>query len=331
MQEVNLEAEVGLFLQELISEVQQEYHKFQSTFLNKGCNFYIGKGVPHPGLISTAFFNETLPNSEFSIYISTETSTFSLAGLNISQVMRQFHPATNRFGDYRFSLDPSGKFIYVYNIPAKIGAVWISPSVSEAPEMLITPFRTLVAWILEEDGGVILHAASFTVEGVNTLLAGPSGSGKSTIAFEALSHSETVICDDAIALTINGFFPIYRKMKMKSFVDFIEVSGSKFKCEKVGNKSVLDLNQVTTFPSNGYLPDFLLFPSLNFESEFVEISMLEALKRLITDSFTETLGSSVGALRLIKTSLSKTKMYEWKLDPNPILNWEELELQVLRT
>lgn len=330
MHKIDINAEVGRFLNQLIAEVQLEYKTFQATFLNIECSFYLGKSVPRTDLISTAFLNEPPGDGEISIYVSSNSHTFSLANSRVIEFIKELHPITNNFGDYRFSADPSGKFVYVYSRVEKVGAVWISPSINEAPEMLITPFRTLISWILEGIGGIILHASSFTVSGQNVLLAGPSGSGKSTIAFEALSHSEEVICDDAITLTINGCFPIYGKMKMKSVVDSIEISGSQFKCERVGTKSTLNLSQVSNFRKIGYRPDFLLFPSLSLKSEFVEISMNETLKKIVTDSFSETLGSPIGALRLINSSLSNTRKLDWKLDSDPNLNWEELKMQVTK-
>jgi len=330
MQKIDIQEEVGNFLSQLITEVQLEHKTFQTTLLNKGCGFYLGKSVPHKDLISTAFLNESVHNPEISIYISSNTDTFSLATSRVGEIVNQLHPTMNKYGDYRFSSDPSGKFVYVYSALKKTGGVWVSPTVNESPEMLITPFRTLVSWILEEQGGVILHASSFTVSGRNILLAGPSGSGKSTIAFEALTHSENVMCDDAIALTSMGCFPIYGKMKMKSVVDSIEISGSQFKCEQVGAKSVLNLSEVSAFRKNWKRPDFLMFPSLSLKSEFVEISMNETLKKIVTDSFSETLGSPIGALKLINSSLFETRKFSWKLDPDPNLNWEGLKMQVSR-
>lgn len=330
MRKIDIEEEVGNFLSQLIAEVQLEHIKFQTTLLNTGCSFYLGKSVPHKNLISTAFLNESLHDHEINIYISSSTNTFNLATSRIGEIVNQLHPTLNKHGEYRFSSDPSGKFVYVYSTLKKTGGIWVSPTVNESPEMLITPFRTLVSWILEEEGGVILHASSFTVNGRNILLTGPSGSGKSTIAFEALTHSEEVMCDDAIALTSMGCFPIYGKMKMKSVVDSIEISGSQFKCEQVGSKSVLNLTQFSAFRKNWIRPDFLIFPSLSFKSEFIEISMNETIKKIVNDSFSETLGSPIGALKLINASLSEVRKFNWGLDPDPNLNWEELKMQVSR-
>jgi len=330
MRKINFNTEVVKFLNQLVNEVQLENKKFQANFLNTKCIFYLGKSVPHPDLISTAFLNEEPDNAEISIYVSSNSHTFSLANCRILELIKDLHPITNKFGNYRFSLDPSGNFVYVYSRIEKIGAVWISPTVYNTPEMLITPFRTLISWVLEEMGGIILHASSFTVNSQNVLLAGPSGSGKSTIAFEALTHSEAVICDDAIALTLDGCFPIYGKLKMKSIVDSIEIAGSQFRCERVGTKSILNLSQVSNLPKYWYRPDFLLFPSLSTKSEFVEISLNETIKNLISDSSSETLGTPIGALKLIHTSLNDTRMFNWKLDPDPNLNWKELNRLVTK-
>lgn len=331
MQSISVESEIGLFLNGLIADVQQESKKIEATFLNLGCNFYIGKSVPHPDLIESAFLNSHRGSGEINIYLSTDTDSFKLSSSKFLRVIQDLHPTINRFGGYRFSADPSGNFLYFYSRAQKIGGVWISPSVSEVPEMLITPFRTLISWILEEVGGVILHASSFTLNGKSILLAGPSGSGKSTIAFEALSQSENVICDDAIALTSAGCFPIYSKMKMKSHLDLIEISGSQLTCEQVGSKSVINLTQISSFQQVGYLADFLLFPSLNSQSVFDEISTGEAIKRIMADSFSETLGAPLGALRLINQALSKVRTMNWRLAPDPKLNWEKLKAQVSKT
>jgi hypothetical protein len=328
MQSISIESEIGLFLQSLIVNVQQDSEKIEVTFLNLGCNFHIGSSVPHSDLIKSAFLNSHCGSSEINIYLSSDTDSFKLSRSKLLEVIQNLHPTINRFGDYRFSADPSGNFLYFYNGTQKIGGVWIAPSVSEMPEMLITPFRTLISWILEEVGGVILHASSFTLDGKSVLLAGPSGSGKSTIAFEALSQSENVICDDAIALTSAGCFPIYSKMKMKSNLESIEVSGSQLTCEQVGSKSVINLTQISNFQQVGYLPNFLLFPSLNSESAFDEISTGEAMKKIMTDSFSETLGAPLGALRLIYQALSKVRTLNWRLAPDSKLNWEELKAQV---
>jgi len=328
MQSVNTEIEIGNFLSELVADVRLESDSFVATVLNLGCSFHIGRNVPHINLIKTAFLISDRADSDINVYISTDTDLFALKGSSFREIMENLHPASNRFGNYRFSADPSGNFLYFYDTDKKIGGVWISPNVSVAPEMLITPFRAMISWILESADAVILHASSFTVEGKNILLAGPSGSGKSTIAFEALIRSETVICDDAVALTRNSCFPIYSKMKLKSSLGSIKSSGAEIKCEQVGSKSVLNLRQVLNFQRNGYLPDFLLFPSLALKSRFDDLSKNEALKKIMTDSFSETLGSSIGALRLMNLVFSNVRTMTWHLDPNPSLNWEELKILV---
>jgi hypothetical protein len=328
MQNHSVEAEVGRFLNKLMADVQKKSETFEASFLNVGCKFHIGNNVPHKNLIKTAFLPSYSTAREVNVYLSTSTDSIGITDFSSLEVINDLHPVENRFGNYRFSADPSGNFLYFYNMAEKIGGIWISPSVMLAPEMLITPFRTLISWLLEEDGGVILHASSFTLGGRKILLVGPSGSGKSTIAFEALARSEIVICDDAIALTSTGCFPIYTKMKMKSYVDLIEVSGSHIKCEQVGSKSVLDLKKVLNYAQIGYLPDLLLFPSLASKSEFVHISTSEALKKIMIDSFSETLGAPIGALRLINSVLSQIQAINWKLDPEPSLNWDELKAKV---
>jgi len=328
MQSINTEIEVGNFLSELVADVRLGSDSFVATVINLGCRFHIGRNVPHVNLIKTAFLISDRADSDINVYISTDTDLFALKGSRFREIMENLHPASNRFGNYRFSADPSGNFLYFYDTDKKIGGVWISPNVSVAPEMLITPFRAMISWILESADAVILHASSFTVEGKNILLAGPSGSGKSTIAFEALIRSETVICDDAVALTRNSCFPIYSKMKLKSSIGSIKSSGAGIKCEQVGSKSVLNLRQVLNFQRNGYLPDFLLFPSLALKSRFDDLPKNEALKKIMTDSFSETLGSSIGALRLVNLALSNVRTMTWRLDPNPSLNWEELKILV---
>jgi hypothetical protein len=328
MQNHSVEAEVGRFFNKLVADVQKKSETFEVSFLNIGCKFHIGSNVPHKNLIRTAFLPSHSTAKEVNIYLSTSTDSIGITDFSSLEVINDLHPVENRFGKYRFSADPSGNFLYFYNSAVKIGGIWISPSVMMAPEMLITPFRTLISWLLEEDGGVILHASSFTLDARKILLVGPSGSGKSTIAFEALVRSEIVICDDAIALTNTGCFPIYTKMKMKSHVDLIEESGSQIKCEQVGSKSVLDLKKILNYAPIGYLPDLLLFPSLASKSEFIHISTSEALKKIITDSFSETLGTPIGALRLINSMLSQIQAINWKLDPEPSLNWDELKAKV---
>jgi len=330
MQSNSFEIDIGNFLNELVADVKFVSESFEATFLNFGCNFHVGRNIPHLNLIKTAFLNSGSALREIDIYLSTDTDSFTLQDSNLLKILQDLHPSTNRFGSYRFSADPSGNFLYLYDTRKKVGGVWISPNVSEVPEMLITPFRALISWILESAGAVILHASSFTLGGRNILLAGPSGSGKSTIAFEALERLETVMCDDAIALTNSGCFPIYSKMKLKSFVESIKVSGSKIDCEQVGSKSVLNLTDVSSFQRNGYLPDLLLFPSLALKSKFDDLPSSEALKKIMTDSFSETLGSSIGALQLMNSVISNVRTIDWHLGPDPSLNWEELEALVLK-
>lgn len=325
MQSNNTIIEIGNFLSKLVADVQLESEFFTATFTNLSCGFHLGRNVPHVNLIKTAFLKSEQADCDINIFVSTDTDFFPPRDSKFPEIIQRLHPATNRFGDYRFSADPSGNFLYFYDIDKKIGGVWISPKVSGTPEMLITPFRALISWIMEDAEAVILHASSFTVAGKNILLAGPSGSGKSTIAFEALVSSESVICDDAVAMTRNNCFPIYSKMKLKSSVDSIKTAGTEVKCEQVGSKSVLDLTQVLNFQLSGYLPDFLLFPSLALKSKFDDLPKNEALKRIITDSYSETLGSSIGALRLMNQAFSNVRTIAWRLDPNPIVNWEELK------
>ena len=328
MQTNNIRNEISNFLSELVADVKLESEFFLASILNLTCRFHFGRNIPHLDLIKTAFLRSDLEDCDIEIFISTDTDLFTFKTTKFQELVKSLHPSTNRFDNFRFSADPSGNFLYFYDVVNKIGGVWLSPNLSTFPEMLITPFRALISWIIESEGAVVLHASSFTLGEHNIILSGPSGSGKSTIAFEALARSEMVICDDALALTSTHCFPIYTKMKLKSLTDSISVAGKKLQCEQVGSKSVLNLTSVVGFQPRGYHPDYILFPSMAFNSNFLDLSKSDAIKKVVTDSFSETLGSPLGALKLIKSALSNVNTLDWQLEPDPTKNWEELRALV---
>lgn len=281
---------------------------------------------PHlPGLdlINSALLPSTDIPTEH-IYLWSSESVTSLEEIPGYQLIQRLHPSESEFDDFRVACDPSGLFIYVFNAKSREGAVWISPLLGNQPEPLITPFRALLSWIIQADHGQILHGAAFDFHGYGVLLSGPSGSGKSVITHRALVAGSEILADDAILLIGGMAYPVYTKMKLKDELPPELLQTLNSAPEMVGTKSTLNLFTL----GERFLPqmaaNYLLFPTVTQNSTLTKVATMTAVKKILIDSSSETLGSGAGTLKALMSTLSKSQCYEWQLVTDVEENWTQL-------
>ena len=279
--------------------------------------------LPGIELINSALLPSTDIPTEH-IYLWSSESVTSLEEIPGYHSIQRLHPSESEFEDFRVACDPSGLFIYVFNTITREGAVWLSPLLRSQPEPLITPFRALLSWIIQADHGQILHGAAFDFQGFGVLLSGPSGSGKSVITHRALAAGSPILADDAILLIGGTAYPIYTKMKLKEELPAELHQYLNATPEIVGSKSTLNLSAL----GSRFLPkmsaDYLLFPSVTQVSLLTKLATMIAIKKILIDSSSETLGSGAGTLRSLMSTLSKSQCYEWQLVSDVEENWTQL-------
>jgi hypothetical protein len=82
-----------------------------------------------------------------------------------------------------------------------------------------SPLRTILHWIVERDGGQLLHAAAVGTERGAVLITGKGGVGKSTTALTALDHGLGYVADDYLAVRIEPtprVFSLYCTAKLNA-------------------------------------------------------------------------------------------------------------------
>lgn len=90
---------------------------------------------------------------------------------------------------------------FQYFLDVKKGNARVYMKVPAESWQVTNPLRQLFSWLLDMEGGVLLHAAAIRTTGLRTaLIAGPSGSGKSSIAAAAWQRGLTVFGDDWVPL-----------------------------------------------------------------------------------------------------------------------------------
>lgn len=75
-------------------------------------------------------------------------------------------------------------FAFSYSRARRSGDAILREPLSSTPTwQVVTPVRQILAWVIDHEGGALLHASGIYVSGKKVaLFAGPSGSGKSTLA-----------------------------------------------------------------------------------------------------------------------------------------------------
>ncbi len=84
--------------------------------------------------------------------------------------------------------------------PDLTGALWTSEEGERFAGIFENFFRALVAYRLQEQGGVVVHSAGLVRDGGAFLFLGRSGAGKTTVSRLGLEHGAAVLSDDLNAL-----------------------------------------------------------------------------------------------------------------------------------
>lgn len=83
------------------------------------------------------------------------------------------------------------------------GMYWVGTPHPLPPWTLAAPFRTLLHWWMEAQGGQLVHGAAVGVDDTAMLISGQGGTGKSTTALACLSAGMLYIGDDYLAVTLD--------------------------------------------------------------------------------------------------------------------------------
>lgn len=93
--------------------------------------------------------------------------------------------------------------VNLFDRKRKEGVYWVS-SVGALPYWTrSSPFRTLFHWWLEQNGGVLLHAAAVGTEDGALLITGKGGVGKSSTALACLAAGLKYVADDYLAVRLD--------------------------------------------------------------------------------------------------------------------------------
>lgn len=161
----------------------------------------------------------------------------------------------------------------------------------------ITPFRILWSWIARLNGGVIVHGGCVGIGRAGLVLAGPSGSGKSTLSLTAgKRRNATLVADDCSWAEDGTIWAVYARAKSAAFSE-----GALTTTGDVNLSGWMGSSQAKFFIDLSFLPYFsesaplsaLVFPQIDLEPGFQEISRERAQHLLVDDSLRELNGGGL--------------------------------------
>ena len=303
-------------------ESTQNFAEITTSIANCTINFKYEVSESVDKVISEAFF-ESNRIPEWFIFIWTNNNEHKIGNILNSEMASDL---TLNIGyssnNYKFAYDPSGMAIYALDVERKIGSIWISDEIRTQTDFFLTPFRAIFSWILNYYSGEIVHGACFSLENKLIALSGKSGSGKSVLAHKALAEQLPLVADDAFVIMPEGIFPIYRKIKLNYDIEptYLGLSEDNFNHYK--EKRVHQLKNAVNFPNKQI--DYLFFPALSDNLEFKSITPVEAIKKLILENCTETIGTSKSSISRFSNLCKTAKLFTWSLSKDVHANFDSL-------
>ena len=287
-------------IDELIADGKNLKHKLEwSNFqlMNQTFTLGVDKAIPIKSQLSEAFV-ESESNGDVKFIISSNRNErfgrfiSSLGRKNGSRIQQQSMGTNQR----SIAIDLGINAIYYFDHDAKIAGVWLAGRNEYYLPTFITPFRTVINWLMKEESGVLVHASAIDIAGKGLLFAGASGSGKSTLAIYAASKGFGILGDDAIAYSKGYLYSIYRFAKAKPGI--LNLESGKFVTRQYSNvlpedqKTSIDLiDSGLSFTRKSPLKA-IIFPRIGDEPSIRSIGRSEALKIIAPNTMSELLGGT---------------------------------------
>jgi hypothetical protein len=182
---------------------------------------------------------------------------------------------------------------------------------------LACPLRQLLSWIVDRDGGVMLHAAGLYCNGKVALLAGASGSGKSTLAGAYMmgpgNHSDCFMGDDWIPVWKSSEGPwvgsaLYGSLKLS---DEMADRLGLIKELGVAHKRGKRIYGLRVSPVGGAPVGAVIVPTVAKEGLTVRrLTAFEAMEKIAPSTLLQSSGVSRAALRRIGELCREVPCYE---------------------
>lgn len=306
----------------LSEESTQHYEEITTSVADCTINLKYNVSESVDMVISEAFF-ESQRNPDWIIFIWTNNNKHNIGDILNSEMASELTLNKEYSSkNYKFACDPSGSAIYALDVEKRIGSIWISDQIRTQTDFFLTPFRAIFSWILNCYSGEIVHGACFSLDNKLIALSGKSGSGKSVLAHKALAEQLPLVADDAFVIMPEGVFPIYRKIKLNYDIEptYLGLSENNFNHYK--EKRVYQLKNAVNFPNKQI--DYLFFPTLSDNLEFKSITPGEAIKKLILENCTETIGTSKSSISRFSNLCKTAKLFTWSLSKDVHANFESL-------
>jgi hypothetical protein len=195
---------------------------------------------------------------------------------------------------FRLFISSEQGSIYLYNVTARHGLIFLRNSDTLDQRSFVTPFRLMLSWMADETMAEVLHASAFSKNENALLISGKKGSGKSTLALVAALNGFNIIADDAVLVENGIVFALYSRAKIEesnSFTSrYLEKTFSLM--NNKGAKQILPLSSLgPTFDFSARVKH-IVFPTRSEKSN-INLASNEKFKPLfLEDSLREIFGGN---------------------------------------
>jgi hypothetical protein len=252
----------------------------------------------------------------FSVFRRYLVTGLPIAGTIEHQVRVYQHPPSGTRDENELEVTGEGfcfRLRFVEGIGRAAAHIWGRPlHVWE----IATPLRHLLAWIVDAEGGVMLHAAGVRGTTGVAVLAGPNGSGKSTLAGACARRQMIYLGDDCLPVWdrqkgLGGEYvcaPLYSSLKLnKDMIERLHFGAYKTEFMHRG-KSVLDYPSALpgTHPIRAVIVPKVVPSGLALRP----LSPFEAMKVIAPSTLLQSSGVSKNALESIHGLCRSVNCYE---------------------
>lgn len=181
------------------------------------------------------------------------------------------------------------------------------------------PLRQLLSWIIDRDGGVLLHAAGILCKGTVAVLAGASGSGKSSLAAAYVRHnSDCFLGDDWLPVWRNSrstwsASALYSSLKITPEIATRLLWADSFEHEHKGKR----VYHHRLMPHGTAEVSVVIVPSVAASGIAVRrLTAFEAMQKIAPSTLLQSSGVSRQALTRIKDLCASVPCYAMSVGPD---------------
>jgi len=279
--------------------------------------------------LKSAFFSSEAEKANDTLVIWENLEKFKLP---VAKWSSSFHYPLGQVNErlstpFRVAIDRHTGTISVYDKERRIGAVWRSNLAGLPYWSIATPFRVILSWFADQEGGEFVHSAAISRGDSALLISGPSGSGKSTLSLFAALNGYDLISDDYLVVKENLAYAVYTRGKVHENASFYNLvrSGVVAESSNFGEKRIINLLESPIRVSRSSQIRGIVLPIVTGLTAYARISSSEAFRLVAPYSISGLLGGNSNSLRRISSLTRNVPATRFALAHAPSENLKALE------